>query len=137
MRYDMADRARVTRNTDIAFWLHLLAAPMIVHPIFALTGLNSAGAGVGATLVVLLLYAGLTFVALAIDRRALLVSALVYVLYALQGLFAAGQVAAGFGLTALILGSFLVMLSAAWGALRHRLLARLPAHWASRFPVAG
>jgi len=135
MRYDMADRARITRDTDIAFWLHLLAAPLIVHPIFALTGLSDAGAGFGATAIVLLLYAGLTFIALAIDRRALLVSALVYVLYALQGLFAAGQVAAGFGLTALILGSFLVMLSAAWGALRHRLLARLPDGWASRLPT--
>lgn len=135
MRYDMADRARITRNTDIAFWLHLLAAPLIVHPIFALTGLSSAGAGLGPTAIVLLVYAGLTVIALAIDRRALLVSALVYVLYALQGLFAAGQVAAGFGLTALILGSFLVMLSAAWGALRHRLLARLPGRWASRLPA--
>ncbi len=134
MRYDMADRARLTRNTDIAFWLHLLASPLIVHPIFAMTGLNAAGSGAGAAVVVLLVYAVLTLAALAIDRRALLVSALVYVLYALQGLFAAGEVAAGFGLTALILGSFLVMLSAAWGALRRPLLARLPAGLASRLP---
>ncbi len=135
MRYDMTDRERITRNTDIAFWLHLLAAPLIVHPIFALSGLAEQGAGAAATLLVLLVYAGLTFVALAIDRRALLVSALAYVLYALQGLFEAGQVAAGFGFTALILGSFLVMLSAAWGHLRHRLLGWLPAHWARRLPL--
>jgi hypothetical protein len=146
MRYDMGDRLRLTRNTDIAFWLHLLAAPLIVHPIFALTGLGShpifaltglggSGGQPAAALVVLLVYAGLTFVALAIDRRALLVSALVYVLWALQGLFEAGQVAAGFGFTALILGSFLVMLSAAWAGLRRRLLALLPPGWASRLPA--
>lgn len=134
MHYDMRDRERLTRNTDIAFWLHLLAAPMIVHPVFQLTGLASAGSSPVATLIVLLLYAGLTLVALAIDRRALLVSALIYVLYALQGLFALGQVATGFALTALILGSFLLMLSAAWGALRRRLLARLPAYLAARLP---
>src|SRR5688500_5188921 len=30
MRWDSSDPARVTRRTDVAFWLHLLAAPMIV-----------------------------------------------------------------------------------------------------------
>jgi hypothetical protein len=136
MRYDFADRARLTRNTDIAFWLHLLAAPLIVHPVFALTGLLDGAPSAGATAIVLLVYLVLTAVALIIDRRALLVSALAYVLFALQGLFDAGQVAAGFGLTALILGSFLVMLSAAWGALRRRLLRSLPPGFAARLPIA-
>ena len=137
MRYDLADRSRITRNTDIAFWLHLLAAPLIIHPIFALTGLSAAGAGIGAAIMVLLVYGALTAVALIIDRRALLVSALAYVLLAVRGLFAVGEVAAGFGLTALILGSFLVMLSAAWGALRRRLLAALPVHWVRQLPGTG
>lgn len=134
MRYDMQDLKRLSRNTDIAFWLHLLAAPLIVHPIFTLTGLTSKSPAPGAALVVLLVYLILTAVALSIDRRALLVSALFYVLWALNGLFAVGQVAAGFGLTALILGSFLVMLSAAWSSLRRRLLAVLPDGWASGLP---
>jgi hypothetical protein len=134
MRYDMSDRDRISRNTDIAFWLHLLAAPLIVHPVFALSGLLDASPGAGASALVLLVYLLLTLVALAIDRRALLVSALAYVIYALQGLFEAGQVAAGFGLTALVLGSFLVMLSAAWGALRRRLVQGLPPHWIQRLP---
>lgn len=134
MRYDMSDRDRITRNTDIAFWLHLLAAPLIVHPVFALSGLLDASPGPGASALVLLVYLLLTLVALAIDRRALLVSALAYVIYALQGLFEAGQVAAGFGLTALVLGSFLVMLSAAWGMLRRRLVQGLPPHWTDRLP---
>ncbi|HYI42994.1 MAG TPA: hypothetical protein VD768_05165, partial [Sphingomicrobium sp.] len=32
MRWDSSDRGRITRRSDVAFWLHLLAAPMIVHP---------------------------------------------------------------------------------------------------------
>ncbi|MBW0006335.1 MAG: hypothetical protein JO335_01345, partial [Sphingomonas sp.] len=36
MWWDSSDRARLTRRSDVAFWLHLLAAPMIVHPIFTL-----------------------------------------------------------------------------------------------------
>jgi hypothetical protein len=135
MRYDMTDRERLTRNTDIAFWLHLLAAPLIVHPVFALSGLLDASPGPGAAALVLSVYLVLTLVALAIDRRALLVSALAYVIFALQGLFEAGQVAAGFGLTALVLGSFLVMLSAAWGSLRRRLLRQLPPAWTGRLPL--
>ena len=134
MRYDMSDRERITRNTDIAFWMHLLAAPLIVHPVFALSGLLDAAPGPGAAALVLFVYLLLTLVALAIDRRALLVSALAYVIFALQGLFEAGQVAAGFGLTALVLGSFLIMLSAAWGTLRRRLLLALPPRWTARLP---
>ncbi|TPE61177.1 hypothetical protein FJQ54_09810 [Sandaracinobacter neustonicus] len=137
MLYDMRDRERLTRNTDIAFWLHLLAAPLIVHSVFKFTGMLDAGASPAGAAVVLLLYAALTLVALVIDRRALLVSAMIYVLFALQSLFEAGRVAAGFGLTALILGSFLVMLSAGWASLRRRLLAHLPAGWSARLPVAG
>ena len=33
MKFDMSDRNRVTQRTDIAFWLHLLAAPLIVHSV--------------------------------------------------------------------------------------------------------
>jgi hypothetical protein len=33
MQFDTADLERRTRRTDIAFWLHLLAAPLIVHSV--------------------------------------------------------------------------------------------------------
>src|SRR5262249_17034056 len=39
MWWDMGDRTRTTRRSDVAFWLHLLAAPMLVHPIFAMMGM--------------------------------------------------------------------------------------------------
>ncbi len=38
MRFDMSDLQRLTRRTDIAFWLHLLAAPLIVHPLITSIG---------------------------------------------------------------------------------------------------
>ena len=41
MWWDASDRARTTRRSDVAFWLHLLAAPMIAHPIFTLLGLSN------------------------------------------------------------------------------------------------
>lgn len=127
MRWDMSDLERRTRRSDVAFWLHLAAAPMIAHALFQLLGVFEAGDmdGVKAA-VVLLLYVAFAFVALAIDRRALLVSSLVYVLYALYALFTqAGAVELGGALTALVIGSALLTLSAFWQPMRQRVVGTL------------
>ena len=137
MTFDARDRARVTRWSDVAFWLHLLAAPMIVHPVFALAGLLHGSPAPGAAVAVVAVYAALTLVALAIDRRALLVSALFYVIYAIQALLAAGgAVDTSLALTALVIGGFLVLLSAAWRPIRARVIALLPGSVTLRLPVA-
>ena len=135
MRWDSSDPARQTRRSDVAFWLHLLAAPMIVHPIFTLLGLNDGQAGVGEGLVVILLYVALGLTALAIDRRALLVSALAYVLFALQALFREfGAVELNIALTALVIGSALLLLSAFWHQARSAVVRPLPQGLRSKLP---
>ena len=137
MSFDARDRARVTRWSDVAFWLHLLAAPMIVHPVFALAGLLNGSPAPGAAVAVIVVYAALTVVALAIDRRALLVSALAYVIYAIQALVTAGgALDMSLALTALVIGGFLVLLSAAWRPIRARVIAILPGTVTMRLPVA-
>ena len=88
MWWDRSDRVRQTRRSDVAFWLHLLAAPMIAHPIFHLLGVTEGNdIGSGAAVMVVAIYVLFGLIALAIDRRALLVSALAYVLFALTQLF--------------------------------------------------
>ncbi|HET9336200.1 MAG TPA: hypothetical protein VFO12_07330 [Sphingomicrobium sp.] len=135
MRWDSSDPARVTRRADVAFWLHLLAAPMIVHPIFTLLGLNDGTATVGEGLVVIALYVALGLTALAIDRRALLVSALAYVLYALSELFKQfGAVELNIALTALVIGSALLLLSAFWHQARSMVVRALPAGLQGKLP---
>lgn len=135
MRWDMSDPTRTTRRSDVAFWLHLLAAPLIVHPIFALLGLLDGGANVGEAAVVLALYVMMGLVAIAVDRRALLVSALAYVLYALSTLFREfGAVSLNLALTALVIGSALLLLSAFWHSVRIRVLAMLPVDLRHRLP---
>ena len=63
---------------------------------------------------------------LAIDRRALLVSSLAYVLWALYSLFTrAGAVELGGALTALVIGSALLTLSAFWQPMRRRVVGML------------
>jgi hypothetical protein len=127
MWWDASDVRRETRRSDVAFWLHLLAAPMIVHPVFTLLGLTQGSAGVGEAVIVIALYILLGLAAVAVDRRALLVSALAYVLWALNDLFrTAGAVELSFALTALVIGSALLMLSAFWGQTRRAVLGPLP-----------
>ncbi len=136
MRWDASDQARLTRRSDVAFWLHLLAAPMIVHPVFTLLGLNDGNATVGEGLVVIALYVVLAIAALAIDRRALLVSALAYVLYALTELFKQiGAVELSVALTALVIGSALLMLSAYWHQARRLVVDRLPQTLRGKLPL--
>ena len=136
MWWDGSDRERLTRRADVAFWLHLLAAPMIVHPVFTLLGLNDGNATIGEGLVVVVLYVVLGLTALAIDRRALLVSALAYVLFALQQLFREfGAVELNVALTALVIGSALLMLSAFWHQARTAVVRPLPTGLRDRLPV--
>jgi len=135
MWWDSSDRARLTRRADVAFWLHLLAAPMIAHPVFALLGLTNGSVGVGEGLLVIGLYVLFGLTALAVDRRALLVSALAYVLYALTELFKQfGAVELNVALTALIIGSALLLLSAYWHQARRLIVSRLPSNLQARLP---
>jgi hypothetical protein len=136
MWWDGSDRSRITRRSDVAFWLHLLAAPMIVHPVFALLGLNDGSASIGEGLLVILLYVALGVTALAIDRRALLVSALAYVLFALQAMFREfGAVELNVALTALVIGSALLLLSAFWHQARAAIVRPLPESLRNRLPI--
>ncbi|MCK0197483.1 hypothetical protein MWN34_11210 [Ancylobacter sp. 6x-1] len=134
MAFDMSDPHRETRRTDIAFWLHLLAAPLIVHPLFnGLTGdASSGGVPVWPVLIAFLL---LGAVAVLIDRRALLVSGLVYAGYAFGALVrSSGLTGLETPLTLLVLGGFVLLLSAAWHPLRRAVLSVLPPGLAGRLP---
>src|SRR5437868_4733884 len=136
MWWDSSDRSRLTRRSDVAFWLHLLSAPMIVHPIFTLLGLNNGSASLGEGVVVIALYVALGFTALAVDRRALLVSALAYVLWALADLFKRfGAVELNIALTALVIGSALLLLSAFWHQTRATIVRPLPEVLREKLPV--
>ncbi len=135
MRWDMSDRDRKTRRSDVAFWLHLLAAPMIVHPAFMLLGTATGDNAVGNGLLVLAIYVALAAVALLVDRRAIMVSSLAYVLVAIGGLFKElGAISLNVAITALIIGGSLLMLSAFWHSLRARIVALAPGGVAAMVP---
>lgn len=127
VRTDASDTQRVTRRSDVAFWMHLLAAPMIVHAVIPLVAGPVSALGTGQAFAVLLVFALLGIVALVIDRRALLVSGLTYAGIAI-GYLLSQSVAEGMGLSLTLLGLAIVVLglSAGWRSLRRAVLPLLP-----------
>ena len=127
MRWDATDTLRQTRRSDVAFWLHLLAAPLLVHPIFTVLGVTGGHADLGQALAVVVLYVAIALISLAVDRRALMVSALTYVLFAFSALLKQfGVVSLSFAITAFAIGAALLLLSAFWHPTRAYVLGFLP-----------
>ena len=137
LAYDVNDEHRTTRFADNACWLHFLAAPLIIHGI-AITGvslksekifgLSLPSLGTGDAVFVLIIFALLTFVGLAINRRALIVSALGYAGFAITSLFIGAGMGLGTSLLValLVLGGAIVFLGVGWHGARDILLKVLP-----------
>lgn len=137
MFFDLSDRDRMTRRSDCAFWLHLLAAPLVVHSLIPLVTPSFAQINNTIAFAILLIVAVLSVIAIAIDRRALLVSALIYIgiviAYALGARRGFDQ-SAVFFTTLVILGAFVITLGVGWQPLRRRLLALISPSVASKLP---
>jgi hypothetical protein len=137
MRFDISDPQRLTRRTDIAFWLHLLAAPLVVHSLIDGMVDVSAKLDPAAAVAVMVVFLGLSIVAVLIDRRAMLVSGLAYAGVAFWTLISeAGLSDITTPLTILALGAFVLLLSAGWRPLRAGILSAVPAVLARRLPQA-
>jgi hypothetical protein len=157
--FDARDPARVSRFSDNGFWLHFAAAPLILSGAFGLIGqafgapgAAAMGGGVGnlvmsaevggdavaQSAVTLLVVFALGFVSLLINRRVLIVSAL------LTTGVAIGIILNEFGLGAgalaasvlIVLGGFVLILGAGWRSVRRALLGWVKPNgaWARIFP---
>jgi len=137
LAFDARDPQRQTRLSDNGFWLHFAAAPLILNGVFGLIGMalsgasapnvgmiaggNAAIAQAAATLAAIVM---LGFVSLLINRRALIVSALLTAGVAIGALLNATGLGAGAlaGATLITLGAFVLILGAAWHGARRALL---------------
>ena len=131
MRFDLKDRIRVTRLSENAFWLHLLAAPLMIHSILAAGSFDQINIPL-----VLVVFAILTVIALVIDRRAFLVSSLLY----MGGAFTQIVGALGlndslqFAVPVLFIGVLVVVLGIGWSPLRRLIMTMVPGAIANRVP---
>ena len=127
MFWDYADIHRVTYKSDVAFWLHLVSAPLIIHPIFGMLGVLDGNESIGTLIIVIILYVFMSLLSIAIDRRAFMVSSVAYVLYAISSILETyGDIGYNFALTGVLIGATLLLLSAFWHQARSALLNLLP-----------
>jgi hypothetical protein len=148
MYYDLSDRERLTRRADCGFWLHLIAAPLIVHPLagplinhpfFALGRAANAPAVTGSTIVLILALVGvLSLIALIVDRRALLVAGLGYLgsalAYTISSWSGGSGAYVGFS-TLVVMGGLIITLGVGWRSIRANIMTALPGtNWKDRLP---
>jgi len=136
--YDMNDKHRTTRFADNAFWLHFLAAPLMIHglaltfvtinseTLFGFVPMISIGRGDAA--IIMVIVGIITLIGLAINRRALIVSSLGYAAFAMGYLFDGTGMGLGsvLAVTLLVLGGAVIFLGAGWHSARKGLLKILP-----------
>jgi MFS family permease len=127
MYWDSQDTERKSRKSDVAFWLHLIASPLIIHPVFSSLDPTGRGASIAEFIMIICIYAILSLISIIIDRRALMVSALIYVIAALAKLFESyGSMSNSLAASGVFIGAALLFLSAAWHPTRARLLTIIP-----------
>ena len=130
MWFDSSDTERLTRRADKGFWLHLVAAPMIVHPLVTNLARGGASSDGLAAMIVVAISALLALVALVIDRRALVVVSLSYlgaaIAYGVSELSGSTESSTNATFTLLFLGSIIVALGVGWHPIRGTLMRALP-----------
>lgn len=140
MSFDLSDPKRQTLGADNAFWLHLVSAPLIIHGSLGFVWDRTDASGAlqtGEALVVIAGIAVLALVAVAIDRRALLVSGLVYLGFAIGSILIAtkAETTLVVALTLMLLGAGVVLVGSNWQRVRRAIVSRvLPASVALRLP---
>ncbi|MFD2051746.1 hypothetical protein ACFSQT_00740 [Mesorhizobium calcicola] len=142
--FDIYDRDRRKIWSDCAFWLHVVSAPMLVHPLFIMaTGQNVVFGHIApdanATIMLTVLILGFLYVALAIDRRSLLVPTLAYFgslgIYYLVNSASDSTGIPPFALILVVVGALIILFGAGWQRIR-RIVVKptLPAAVIRRLP---
>ena len=131
MNFDLKDRLRLTRLSENAFWLHLLAAPLMIHSILATTSWDQISIPL-----ILAVFTILTLIALIIDRRAFLVSSLLYMAGAFTQIVKALGLDSSlqFAVPILFIGLLVVVLGIGWSPLRRLIMTIVPSAIANRVP---
>ena len=118
MWFDARDTQRQNYRSDSAFWLHLLAAPLIAHGVMIVIVLAEPGSQLAINRHTFIISFFIVFflTALFVDRRALLISSTAYAIYAITQL-AKGQFADMQSMIAFVFmafGIFVVLFGTYW-----------------------
>ncbi len=137
LAFDIRDTKRQTYLSDSGFWLHLLAAPLIVHGVMAEVLLtDSEWLSDNAKQIIMLLFFVIFFLlALFLDRRAIIIATQVYVIYSLVNLlrFGVNDKQQLFIYVLLILGAVIIYFGTYWQRSRQFVFGFLAKHPVSRY----
>ncbi|MDP9810331.1 hypothetical protein J2W42_003192 [Rhizobium tibeticum] len=143
MKFDLRDPLRRTVNSDIAFWLHLGAAPALLYSVISLAGLSGGTLAALQTVsfrtpVVVATVVALMLIGLVIDRRAFVTSGLLSLGFALYGIFRQGdaRVDTYIYITLLTVGAIVLVIGTGWMPLRRLVIRTLPAAMQEKLPPA-
>ncbi|OWO96251.1 hypothetical protein B5E41_06300 [Rhizobium esperanzae] len=140
--FDLGDRLRRTTRSDIAFWLHLGAAPALLYSTVSLLSFGEAGhifdlANMSArTPVVVATVAALMLIGLVIDRRAFVTSGLLSLGVAIFSVVRKGNATVDTYIftTLIVVGAIVLIIGTGWMPLRRLVLRALPPAIANRLP---
>lgn len=141
MRFDVMDRLRETRYSDVAFWLHLMTAPLLLLSMFfVLFGKRvvwwSQDPTLQEALVVLGLVTIMAIIGLVIDRRAFVTSGLLSLGAALAVFWKETGIDLkdGFAAVFLAVGIIVLLVGSGWQTLRRLVVSKLPETIQSKVP---
>ena len=126
MYWDVSDPDRASLQSDVAFWLHLIAAPSIAHPIFwwVQSGLLPAD-WLEATAVVGC-YLCLAYVAVLVNRRAIMVAATAYLVGAVAWYFNELSALYSVAIALVLIGCLFLAMAVWWSTIRAAVIRYLP-----------
>jgi len=139
MKWDSQDTKRVTYKSDVAFWIHLVASPLMIHSLFILIGVFDRGELAPVTIVsIIAIFAILTVLSLVVDRKIFMLSSLLYVLYALASIFktVGAEGVKSLSVAAIIIAILLITITLNWEKIRGFVLNLLPKIVTSKVPSA-
>lgn len=144
MRFDLKDPARQTRYSDVAFWLHLGAAPALLYAMLSFVFIGDAdsfavfsdNAGSAEALKVVAIVTLFMAVGLVIDRRAFVTSGLLSLGYAIYTLFDKANLSLDVYVfvTLLIVGVVVLTIGVGWPWFRRIVVLTLPPSLQAKLP---
>ena len=126
MYWDVRDPDRTSVHSDVAFWLHLLAAPAIAHPIFWWVQSGGLPADWLEATAVVGCYLGLACVAVIVNRRAIMVAATAYLIGAVAWYFEELSALYSVAISLVLIGCLFLAMAVWWSTIRAALIRYLP-----------
>ena len=143
VRMDFRDPQRLTRRSDVAFWLHLMTAPILLHATLALVFMNDISVlwkygdiDVLQSVIVLIIVASFMKIGLLLDRRAFVTSGLGSLAFAIWTLFERSDFTSinVYYVVLIVIGALVLGLGVGWPHIRRFMFRFIPVFISQKLP---